>query len=103
DEHARGADGERQGLIEPQLHSGRRGLRCQPADGDPGERDAVRDSGRWIRDRGGGGEQQAGAEEEDVTLHVVNAVKILGSIVMIPSAPARTSRSASAGSSTVQT
>ena len=103
DEHEGRADREPERLLKLLLDRGRRRLRRQPADVDSRDRDADRNRRRGIRNRGGGRDQQSGDEEEDETLHVFSAAKIRGSLVMIPSTPARPSRSASAGSSTVQT
>ena len=95
--------------LEPLL-DGRGGrLGGQPANLHSSDRDSKRNRrGRVCRRRGGRehtGDREAGQdrEKERNAFHAVNIVKIRGSFVMIPSAPSRTSLSASLGSSTVQT
>jgi hypothetical protein len=98
-----------EGCVERLLHGGRRRVRSEPSDLHPADRDTQGDRERLVggrqRRRNRPCHQQAGHdhEQERKTPHAWNIVKIRGSFVMIPSAPSRTSRSASLGSSTVQT
>ena len=92
------------------LLDGRRGqFGGQPANLYSTDRDSKRNRLRRVCGRRGGrkhtGDRETGqdGEEKRNAFHAVNIVKILGSFVMIPSAPSRTSLSASLGSSTVQT
>ena len=111
DEHARRTELQLERQREGLLDRGSGRFRRQPAHRHASDRDVDRDccGGRIVgRSRtrcDHTGEQQAGneGEQERETLHAGNIVKIRGSLVMIPSAPSRTRRSASRGSSTVQT